>query len=454
MQDIISTLKNALQQAEAGLEVAVGRLAKDGTERGDFKTSEVLALAIVREALSVPVPCLHQIQEPEDDIWPCLNIDVDESGNITNAKLYSPGLPAGNHDVYPVRVPYMDEHTEAWRACVDELEKHVPGFMCLSNMNGIECAVAAIRLLSERAKSQEPSAAEQATWHAGLDEGRAQAAPAAVAVADERWCPDVCPITGRRFFGWIEHWKTRQQVPTYGGPFDSYTIPVKDKDGTFSCERFDHDAGEWMTEGMGWCDLGLQLVDDQAFVVQPDNPRYDEIRDFAEGRAALATPAQSVVLPEHAAVVTFEWRKKPDVKWLIDTVVRGTKLYTEQQVRVLLARVSAPAAQAVASIYVTADGQRECDDWKMPLPIGRNLLYTAPQMPADAQDALTDSALLDAMEQKRIAVVPEYEGPWDAEIYNDDGTPNHRGSGSTPREAIRAAIAAAQQTQGGGDATD
>lgn len=92
MQDIISTLKNALQQAEAGLEVAVGRLAKDGTERGDFKPSEVLALACVREALAMPVSCLHQIQEP--------------------------------------------------------------------------------------------AAAEQAAWHAGLDEGRAQAAPAAVAVPD------------------------------------------------------------------------------------------------------------------------------------------------------------------------------------------------------------------------------------------------------------------------------
>ena len=64
MQDIISTQKNALQQAEAGLEVAVARLAKDGTDRGDFKPSEVLALACVREALAMPVNCLHQIQEP------------------------------------------------------------------------------------------------------------------------------------------------------------------------------------------------------------------------------------------------------------------------------------------------------------------------------------------------------------------------------------------------------
>ena len=31
---------------------------------------------------------------------------------------------------------------------------------------------------------QEPAAAEQAAWHAGLDEGRVQAAPAAVAVPD------------------------------------------------------------------------------------------------------------------------------------------------------------------------------------------------------------------------------------------------------------------------------
>ena len=46
----------------------------------------------------------------------------------------------------------------------------------------------------------------------------------------------------------------------------------------------------------------------------------------------------------------------------------------------------APQAQAVASIYVTEDGQRECDDWKAPLPIGRNLLYTAPA--ASEQDAL------------------------------------------------------------------
>lgn len=79
----------------------------------------------------------------------------------------------------------------------------------------------------------------------------------------------------------------------------------------------------------------------------------------------------------------------------------------------------------------------------------RELVQLKSQAQADARNALTDSALLDAMEQQRIAVVPEYEGPWDAEIYNDEGKPNHRGSGSTPREAIRAAIVTQAAQQGG-----
>ncbi len=37
-----------------------------------------------------------------------------------------------------------------------------------------------------------------------------------------------------------------------------------------------------------------------------------------------------------------------------------------------------PAADAVVSIYVTAGGEREFNDWKVPLSVGRNLLYTQP----------------------------------------------------------------------------
>ncbi len=54
-----------------------------------------------------------------------------------------------------------------------------------------------------------------------------------------------CPITGRPFFMNLEH-PEMGEVPTFGGPFDSYTIPEVDDDGGLSCERYDHDAGHWI----------------------------------------------------------------------------------------------------------------------------------------------------------------------------------------------------------------
>lgn len=73
---------------------------------------------------------------------------------------------------------------------------------------------------------------------------------------DGRWCPDVCPITLEPFFMWIEHpyfgW-----VPTYGGPFDSYTIPeptLPEKgskprmDIEYHRYRYDHDEGGWLID--------------------------------------------------------------------------------------------------------------------------------------------------------------------------------------------------------------
>lgn len=72
----------------------------------------------------------------------------------------------------------------------------------------------------------------------------------------DQWRPEICPITGRAFFMWIEHPKLGN-VPTYGGPLDSYTIPTKDSDGEFSCERYDHDFGGWVDSECP----GLYLID-------------------------------------------------------------------------------------------------------------------------------------------------------------------------------------------------
>ncbi|HBO5514603.1 TPA: hypothetical protein L4559_003497 [Pseudomonas aeruginosa] len=70
------------------------------------------------------------------------------------------------------------------------------------------------------------------------------------------WRPAKCPITGRLFFMWIEH-PTKGMVPTYGGPLDSYTLAEADDEGTFQCERYDHDAGAWCLDTIEWIDLKL-----------------------------------------------------------------------------------------------------------------------------------------------------------------------------------------------------
>lgn len=77
------------------------------------------------------------------------------------------------------------------------------------------------------------------------------------ASVNSQWKPDVCPVTGRKFFMWIEH-ETLGYVPTYGGPLDSYTIPTRDSSGEFSCERYDHDIGGWVDGEF----IGLYLIDD------------------------------------------------------------------------------------------------------------------------------------------------------------------------------------------------
>jgi hypothetical protein len=86
------------------------------------------------------------------------------------------------------------------------------------------------------------------------------------------WCPDRCPVTMRPFFMWIEH-PDLGMVPTYGGPFDSFTIPTPDNfpergakvewfDLEFSCARYDHDLGGWV----GYEDPGIRVITEQKLI--------------------------------------------------------------------------------------------------------------------------------------------------------------------------------------------
>ena len=112
-----------------------------------------------------------------------------------------------------------------------------------------------------------------------------------------------CPITGRKFWGNIEH-PELGLVATYGGPFDTYTIPAISDDGELRCERFDQDAGHWVEGGepAGW------LSEDQpdaAPTAQPSPQRAIEVTKLE------LTPADAEQLEK--AITDFEGCGETDV---------------------------------------------------------------------------------------------------------------------------------------------
>lgn len=252
MQDIISTLKNALQQAEAGLEVAVGRLAKDGKERGDFKPSEVLALACVREALAMPVTCLHQIQEP--------------------------------------------------------------------------------------------AAAEQGAGHAGLDEGRAQAAPAAVAVPDER----------AAFEAWSSARYAEINLARDG---DEYRYALaKDWWPVWKASR----AALAATPAVA----PARLVEVSEVVSDRGGIKVTRLNLSTEGRRGLMCHASEipgaaapVVLPEPAYTLRVRgvFQDTTPTAQAFGMPDGEHKLFTEQQLRALLATATGLPAQAVPALFSDED---------------------------------------------------------------------------------------------------
>lgn len=85
----------------------------------------------------------------------------------------------------------------------------------------------------------------------------------------------VCPFTGREFFMNVVH-PELGEVPTYGGPFDSYTIPVPDEDGNLRVERYDHDAGDWVEGGEP---VPFSVIDEKVL-----NTMYETIEELRRQR--------------------------------------------------------------------------------------------------------------------------------------------------------------------------
>lgn len=97
------------------------------------------------------------------------------------------------------------------------------------------------------------------SYSAGVSDGKelgrlsAPVQPVAVPDGSKPIAPAHCPITGRKFWGNIDH-PERGLVATYGGPFDTYSIPYLSDDNELRVERFDQDAGDWVEGGepCGW----------------------------------------------------------------------------------------------------------------------------------------------------------------------------------------------------------
>lgn len=113
--------------------------------------------------------------------------------------------------------------------------------------------------------------------------------------------PENCPVTGRPFFMTIED-ESGKMVATYGGPFDSYTIPEWNaEDDEFRSERYDHDAGTWVDGGepyaiilrdeQEW--LRLKTLEDEQTAIRAEAGRERAVRELeALAEAFGVTPGE------------------------------------------------------------------------------------------------------------------------------------------------------------------
>lgn len=192
---------------------------------------------------------------------------------------------------------------------------------------------------------------------------------------------------------------------------------------------------------------------------------YEAGRESCSALEAPAAPAGWKLVPEKPTDAMLGAAQKA---WLADPLRRSSTLYAASAAAAPQAP-AAPVPETVAwlnkpikveggekagDLPPTVDFKRHAagHEWLQAEPLVRlsdALAFAkSPAAPAAPAVDASDTALLDAMQRHRIALVPEHEGPWDAELYEEGEEPQHIGSGATPREALRAAIAA-QAKEGG-----
>ncbi len=138
--------------------------------------------------------------------------------------------------------------------------------------------------------------------------------------------PEKCPITRRDFFMLIEH-PTLGLVPTYGGPYNSYTIPHMEgtaeqlwHERELVCHRFDHDEGYWMDDVMGVETIPLRVISEGALnellELKDTHPPVPIAQPKEQESVAFPDAPQTIYLqvgdgcPEDA-----KWKELVDVCW-------------------------------------------------------------------------------------------------------------------------------------------
>ena len=175
----------------------------------------------------------------------------------------------------------------------------------------------------------------------------------------------------------------------------------------------------------------------------------DEALRFARvvERAVLAAAPQAPAAP--SAVATQVIENLLQLARIVNTAVEDWgETKEDDTLHVIFHKEEADKMESILEFFDSLPDAPESEGVILSGPSRAALMLRAQAAPAAPAGDASDTALLDAMERHRIALVPEHEGPWDAELYEEGEEPQHIGSGATPREALRAAIAA-QAKEGG-----
>jgi hypothetical protein len=139
---------------------------------------------------------------------------------------------------------------------------------------------------------------------ANPSEGSGPAAVGAVWCIEAGYEGSFCPFTKRVYMMHIDH-PELGRVPTYGGPFDSYTVPTPDEDGHLRCERYDHDVGDWVEGGEP---TGLLVIAERhapETTVQPDEKCGNCGDDYSKHLG------ERLICPDAAMPDIYRWTAEP-----------------------------------------------------------------------------------------------------------------------------------------------